>query len=300
MRILLHVRLKALKHTYPESFPMIICTFLPCSSSDAYNDFQQKYNLFVSPEWCGPWAANSCTADGKRCQGSGSGRFPTKVAPSKERKSTSARELFVTSSSKSRHRQSRSPTWSVRSCPAHHAMTIMPFNRNATYLSHIKELSRQIQVLQMENDAKDQEVDNFRRRLHLSKKENQRLREALMRFGQEMVLEGCSKSVQVADDNYWFRFIYFINCFLTMPGQRLPKFGHDHLRHGVFLSLYTGCIVYLVVESPLLLYIFVETNKTTACVKPCSDQKAWVSYCHLYPLLPNSFSVLGRKHPRSP
>jgi hypothetical protein len=78
----------------------------------------------------------------------------------------------------------------------------MPFNRNATYLSHIKELSRQIQVLQMENDAKDQEVDNFRRRLHLSKKENQRLREALMRFGQEMVLEGCSKSVQVADDNY--------------------------------------------------------------------------------------------------
>jgi chromosome segregation ATPase len=55
----------------------------------------------------------------------------------------------------------------------------MTFNRNTTYSSHLNDvdLERQIRVLQMENDAKDQEVDDFRRRLHLAKKENQRLRE---------------------------------------------------------------------------------------------------------------------------
>ena len=51
----------------------------------------------------------------------------------------------------------------------------------------LEELKRQNKVLQMEKDAKYLEVEDFRRRLHLSKRENQRLTKLC---GQEVVEEG--------------------------------------------------------------------------------------------------------------
>ena len=73
-------------------------------------------------------------------------------------------------------------------------MRITNFNSNISPSPPIdvEELKRQIQVLQMENDAKYQEVEDFRRRLHLTKRDNRRLRQLLIKLGQEMVEEGCS------------------------------------------------------------------------------------------------------------
>jgi hypothetical protein len=73
-------------------------------------------------------------------------------------------------------------------------MRITNFNSNISPSPPIdvKELKRQIQVLQMENDAKYQEVEDFRRRLHLTIRDNRHLRQLLIKLGQEMVEEGCS------------------------------------------------------------------------------------------------------------
>ncbi len=73
-------------------------------------------------------------------------------------------------------------------------MQITNFNSNISLspLIDVEELKRQIQVLQMENDAKYQEVEDFQRRLHLNKRDNRHLRQLLIKLGQEMVEEGCS------------------------------------------------------------------------------------------------------------
>jgi hypothetical protein len=73
-------------------------------------------------------------------------------------------------------------------------MRITNFNSNISSSPPIdvEELKRQIHVLQMENDAKCQEVEDFRRRLHLTKRDNRRLRQLLIKLGQEMVEEGSS------------------------------------------------------------------------------------------------------------
>jgi hypothetical protein len=59
-------------------------------------------------------------------------------------------------------------------------------------VAHTDELQRQIRVLHIEKDAKQQEAEDLRRRLHLSKKENRRLKAVLIKVGHDMIEEGHS------------------------------------------------------------------------------------------------------------
>ena len=58
----------------------------------------------------------------------------------------------------------------------------------------VEELNRQIRILQMERDATNEEVDDLRKRLLLSLKDNQHLRKMLVNIGEEMIQEGQSGS----------------------------------------------------------------------------------------------------------
>jgi hypothetical protein len=56
----------------------------------------------------------------------------------------------------------------------------------------VGELNRQIKLLQMEQDAMYEEVADLRRRLHLTQKDNQRLRNTLINLGEKLIEEGHS------------------------------------------------------------------------------------------------------------
>jgi chromosome segregation ATPase len=65
------------------------------------------------------------------------------------------------------------------------------FNRSSGR-SDVEELNRQIKLLQMEQDAMYEEVADLRRRLHVTQKDNQRLKKILINLGEKMIEEGHS------------------------------------------------------------------------------------------------------------
>jgi hypothetical protein len=55
---------------------------------------------------------------------------------------------------------------------------------------NLKTLRNQIVVLEFERDAAFQEIEDLRKKLHLTKKDNKHLREVLINFGKEMMRKG--------------------------------------------------------------------------------------------------------------
>lgn len=56
--------------------------------------------------------------------------------------------------------------------------------------TNLETLRSQIVVLEFERDAAFQEIEDLRKKLHLTKKDNKHLREVLINFGKEMLRKG--------------------------------------------------------------------------------------------------------------